>query len=50
MTMNPKPDNEPDSNDMAGAFDEDGPVADVPTTHPNLEEEEAEAARLGDFA
>ena len=50
MTMKPKPGNEPDSNDMAGPLDKDGEAANVTTTHPNLEAEEDEAARLGDFA
>jgi hypothetical protein len=35
---------------MAGRAAEDGAAADFGNTHPKLEEEEEEAARLGDFA
>lgn len=51
MTINPKPGNEPDSNDMSGALEVDGEAQHHSTTLPHLSEEaEEEAARLGDFA
>ena len=52
MTMNHKPGNQPDPNDMAAGLSVDG-EADSPTAaHPTPAEEQAEeeAARLGDFA
>ena len=50
MTMIPKPGNQPDPDDMSGTF-ENGDAANEPaTTHPNSEEAEEVAARLGDFA
>ena len=50
MTIKPKPGNLPDPNDMANPFAKDGESAGAGTTHPNLEDEEEEAAKLGDFA
>jgi hypothetical protein len=50
MTMKPKPGNQPDPADMAGSAAEDGAAHDLASTHPKLEDEEEEAARLGDFA
>jgi hypothetical protein len=50
MTMKPKPGNQPDSNDMAGPAAEEMSSHDLPNAHPKLEDEEEEAARLGDFA
>ena len=50
MMMKPKPGNEPDSNDMAGPPAEQMSPHDLPAAHPKLEDDEEEAARLGDFA
>jgi hypothetical protein len=50
MTIKPRPGNQPDSNDMAEAFAPDGESPNAAPAHPNLEDEEEEAARLGDFA
>lgn len=50
MTMKPKPGNQPDPTDMAGPAAADGAAADVASAQPKLEDEEEEAARLGDFA
>ena len=49
MTINPKPGNQPDPDDMSDAFANDGDVMNPATPQPNLAEEE-EAAKLGDFA
>ncbi|HZF44531.1 MAG TPA: hypothetical protein VEZ48_14090 [Sphingomonadaceae bacterium] len=48
MTIDPKPGNQPDPDDMSNPFDHDGEATDAPTTHPDLAEDEL--ARLGDFA
>lgn len=48
MTINPKPGNQPDPDDMSNPFEHDGNANDPATTHPDLAEEEA--TRLGDFA
>jgi hypothetical protein len=50
MTMKPKSGNQPDPADMAGPAAEEGAAHDLANTHQKLEEEEDEAARLGDFA
>jgi hypothetical protein len=50
MTINPKPGNQPDPDDMSGTFEGGNDGHDPVPTHPNLEEEEDQAARLGDFA
>ena len=50
MSIKPKPGNQPDAGDMAAPLPQEGGGADVASTHPNLEQEEEEAARLGDFA
>ena len=50
MTIKPMPGNQPHTNDMAAAFAIDDEGTKTVTTHPNFEEEEEEAARLGDFA
>jgi hypothetical protein len=51
MTINPKPANEPDPDDMSAAFDADGESRDPASAHSNLTpEQEEEAAKLGDFA
>nr|WP_295370741.1 hypothetical protein [uncultured Sphingosinicella sp.] len=50
MTIIPKPGNQPDPNDMSGTFENGGDAQNPATTHPNQEQEEEEAARLGDFA
>jgi hypothetical protein len=50
MTIKPRPGNQPDSNDMADAFAKDGESSNAATPYPNLEAEEEEAAKLGDFA
>ena len=50
MTINPKPGNQPDPNDMSNTFESIGEAHNRATTHHNLEEEEDEAAGLGDFA
>ncbi|HZG09728.1 MAG TPA: hypothetical protein VEZ70_12180 [Allosphingosinicella sp.] len=49
MTINPKPGNQPDPDDMSGAPDIDVEAGKSATHHLTLEQEE-EAARLGDFA
>jgi hypothetical protein len=50
MTTKPNPGNQPDPNDMSVPLAPDGENAGAGTTHPNLEAEEEEAAKLGDFA
>jgi hypothetical protein len=50
MTINSKPGNQPDPDDMSGMSDTDGKAQKPKTAHPDLEQEEEEAARLGDFA
>ena len=50
MTTKQKPGNQPDPGDMSGTFDNGGEAHKPATSHPNPEEEEEEAARLGDFA
>ncbi len=51
MTTKPKPGNQPDPTDMAGPAAADGTAAaDIAGTQSKLEDEEEEAARLGDFA
>lgn len=50
MTMDPKPDNQPDPSDMSAPTDKDGENNNPATLHPHREEAEEEAARLGDFA
>lgn len=50
MTMKPKPGNQPDTNDMADPLANDGDSANAGSSHPNLEDEDEEAAKLGDFA
>ena len=49
MTINPKPGNHPDPNDMSGTFEDGGEAQDKAPTQHELQAEE-EAARLGDFA
>ena len=48
MTTESKPGT--DSTETSDPSQKDGENAAVTTTHPNLEQEEEEAARLGDFA
>lgn len=50
MTINPKPGNQPDPNDVSDAFENDSDANNPATSHPNPAEEEEEAAKLGDFA
>jgi hypothetical protein len=50
MTIKPKPGNHPDTNDMSDTFPKDGESSNAGNTHPDLEAEEEEAAKLGDFA
>ena len=47
MTVDPKPGNQPDPDDMSNPFDHDGDI-NPDTADPDLAEDEA--ARLGDFA
>jgi len=49
MTIKPKPGNQPDTNDMSDPFAKDGESSNQ-EPHPDLEAEEEEAAKLGDFA
>jgi hypothetical protein len=48
MTIDSKP--QPDSTEGPAASDKRGETDAVTSPHPNLEKEEDEAARLGDFA
>jgi hypothetical protein len=50
MTVNSKLGNQPDPDDMSGMSDKDGKAHKPAAAHPDLEQEEEEAARLGDFA
>lgn len=50
MTMNPNPGNHPDTDDMSGTFAEGGEASHAAKLHPDLDEAEDEAAKLGDFA
>ncbi len=50
MTIKPKPGNQPDANDMADPFANDGESSSVGSSPANLEDAEEEAAKLGDFA
>lgn len=50
MTIKPRPGNQPDTNDMSVPLADDGEHPGAGTSHPNLEDEEEEAAKLGDFA
>lgn len=50
MTITPKPGNQPDTNDMSDSLSSDGETKKVSPPTPNLDDEEEEAARLGDFA
>jgi|GEM_PF-3593788 len=50
MSINPKPGNQPDPNDMAGAFTNGSDPDAVPVPGLKTPEQEEEAARLGDFA
>ena len=49
MTNSPKPGNQPDPHDMAGALENDGDARNPATPDPDLAAEDA-AAKLGDFA
>jgi hypothetical protein len=49
MTIDPKPGNHPEPDDMSGTFEGGGEAHDTASTQQKLKEEE-EAARLGDFA
>ena len=50
MTVNPKPGNQPDPDDMSGAFEKGGDAHKGAAPGHDLEQEEEEAAKLGDFA
>jgi hypothetical protein len=50
MTVTPMPGNRPDQNDMTAPLKTDGEAPTAAPVHPNPQDEEEEAARLGDFA
>jgi hypothetical protein len=50
MTIKPPPGNRPDTSDMSGPLEKDGESTNAAPSHASSEDEEEEAARLGDFA
>jgi hypothetical protein len=51
LTIIPQqPGNQPDTNNRSGAFENRGDAHDPATIHSDMEEEEDDAERLGDFA
>ena len=50
MTTKSKPGNQPDPGDMSGMSEGEGKAHQPAPAHPDVEQEEEEAARLGDFA